>query len=82
MSVILKRGRVWLVLISTGGGLLVFDGCDPSVRSTVLSGIGSAASGLATTLIQAAVQSLSNQGQDTQTTTTVRARDFVPQLFA
>jgi hypothetical protein len=71
MSMLLRRARIWLVLVSTGGGLLILDGCDPGVRNTVLNGVGSAATSLTTTLIQAAVQSLSNQGQDAAATTTV-----------
>ena len=46
------RGRVWL-LCSMFGGVAALAGCDASVRSDVLSGIGTAATSLATTLVEA-----------------------------
>ena len=52
------------------------------VLHTVLGGVGTAATGLATTLIQAFVQSLQADAQE-ETAATVRAIiDYVPQFFA
>lgn len=42
-----------------GGGLYVLDSCDPQVRSTILSGVQNAASGLAGTFIDALFLKLS-----------------------
>lgn len=82
MSAMFRRGRIWwLSMIS--GGVFVMTGCDPSVRDSVLNGVGSAATSLATTFIQAFFQSLINSGQDQTTTTTVRAFiEEVPKFFA
>ncbi len=77
-----KRGQVWALLIASGSGLFVLESCDPNVRDTVLNGVGSAASSLATTFIQAFMESLSKNGEPNQTPTTVQARDFVPAVFA
>ncbi len=83
MSSMLRRTRIWwLTLIS--GGLFVMSGCDPTVRDSVLNGVGSAATGLATTFIQAFFQALINSGQD-QTGGTGTAQVFIEEaakLFA
>jgi hypothetical protein len=61
----LNRGRIWL-LCATIGGVAVLEGCDASVRADVLTGVGSAATGLATTFIQAFFSGLiSKQSDDT-----------------
>jgi hypothetical protein len=61
----LRRGRGWLVAATIGGSVLVLQGCDPNVRSTVLSGVESASTTLFTTFIQGFFQSLQPQGQST-----------------
>jgi hypothetical protein len=66
----LSRGRIWL-LCTAIGGVAVLEGCDPSVRSEVLTGVGSAATSLATTFIQAFFSGLMSKQSDD--TTTVRA---------
>ncbi len=76
-----KRGQVWALLIASGGGLFVLESCDPTVRDTVLNGVGGAASSLATTFIQAFMESLTN-GEPNDTATTVQARAFGPTIFA
>lgn len=82
MRRLLFRTRMWLLAVGAGGGLFVLEGCDPTVRDTVLGGVGTAATGLATTLIQAFVQSLQADAQE-ETAATVRAIiDYVPQFFA
>ncbi len=53
----IHRGlRRWLVV--TAGGLFVLEGCDPSVRGTILSGVEGAATTLFTTFIQAFFETL------------------------
>jgi hypothetical protein len=80
MRAILSRGRLWLVGLTTGG-LFVLEGCDPTVREQVLSGVGSAATALATTFIQAFFQALINDAEEHATI--VRAvLDQLPQFFA
>ncbi len=76
----LKRGQVWLVT-AAAGGVFVLEGCDATVRSDVLSGVGSAATGLATTFINAFFQGLINDAEEEATV--VRA-DFElnPQIFS
>ncbi len=74
------RTRLWLLTVASGGGLFVLEGCDPDVRDTVLTGVGSAATGLAGTFINAFVQSL--QADEEETAATVRAIiEHVPQFF-
>ena len=76
----LKRGRIWLVT-AAAGGVFVLDGCDPTVRSDVLSGVGTAATGLATTFINAFFQGLINDAEEEATV--VRAvPDVAPQIFS
>lgn len=71
MRGLLNRGRTWLAVASTGGSLLVLEGCDPNVRDTVLGGVEGASQSLITTFIQAFFESL-NEPED-GTTTTVKA---------
>jgi hypothetical protein len=74
-----NRSRLWLLTVATAGGLFVLQGCDPTVRDTMLTGVGTAATSLTSTFIQAFIQSL--QAQDQQTATTVRAvLDYLPQF--
>ncbi len=82
MRAFLIRSRLKLLTLLAGGGLLVLQGCDPTVRDTVLNGVGSAATSLVTTFIQAFIQSLLNQNQ-TPTPTTVQAvLENLPKFFA
>lgn len=80
MRTLLARTRVWTLTIAAGGSLLALEGCDPAVRDTVLAGVGEAATGLASTFIDALIQSL--QSEDEGAATTVRAMDFEPSIFA
>jgi hypothetical protein len=59
----LSRGRIWLVCAAMGS-VAVLEGCDASVRADVLTGVGSAATGLATTFIQAFFTGLVNKQTD------------------
>jgi hypothetical protein len=63
MRACLRRGRMWL-LCTAIGGVAVLQGCDASVRADVLSGVGSAATGLATTFINAFFTGLINKQAD------------------
>lgn len=77
----LTRGRLWLLTAAAGGSLFVLEGCDPAVRDTMLEGVGNAATTLSTTFIQAFIQSLTTDEEETATT--VRAiLDYLPQLIA
>lgn len=82
MRAMLTRARFWLISAATGGGLFVLEGCDPAVRDTVLGGVGTAATSLSGTFIQAFIQSI--QADDAETTAaTVRAIvEMVPQYLA
>lgn len=62
----LSRGRMWL-LYTTVGGVAVLEGCDSSVRTDVLTGVGQAATGLATTFIQAFFDGLINKESSSDT---------------
>ncbi len=63
MRGLLKRGRIGLVAASLGGSVLVLEGCDPTVRGTVLSGVEGASTTLVTTIIQAFFESLLAQDE-------------------
>lgn len=81
MRALLTRSRLWLLTVAAGGGLFVLEGCDPTVRDTILGGVGSAATGLASTFIEAFFQSL--MADEEEAVTTVRAIiETVPQFFA
>jgi hypothetical protein len=81
MRALLYRGQKWMLLMASGGGLLALDTCDPTVRETVLGGVGSAATGLAGTFIEAFIQSLT--AEEEGAATTVKALvEYVPQFFA
>lgn len=81
MRALLRRGQLWLLSVASGGSLLMLDSCDVAVRETVLQGVGTAATGLASTFINAFVQSLTTEEETTATT--VRAIvEYVPQFFA
>ena len=71
MRSLLRRGRVWVMLLGTGGGVFALQGCEPAVRETVLGGVSNAATSLATTFIQAFFQSLATDNQDDGGPTTV-----------
>ena len=82
MHTLLRRGQFWLLSLASGASLLALDACDPTVRDTVLAGVGSAATGLASTFIQAFIQSLT-QPADATTNATVQALiDLVPRILA
>lgn len=68
MRNLMKRARGLVLTASIGGSALALGGCDPTVRDTVLTGVGSAATGLTSTFIQAFIESLQNQGEETATT--------------
>jgi putative exporter of polyketide antibiotics len=80
MQGLLRRSRGWVLALACGGSLLALNACDPTVRDTVLQGVGTAATGLVTTFIQAFIQSLSTT--DENVPTTVQATDDAPQVFA
>jgi hypothetical protein len=63
-----RFGR-WTAAVLAGGSMFVLSGCDPTVKQTVLSGLETATTGLATTFIQAFFQKLS---QSDSTTTAMR----------
>lgn len=80
MKAFLRRSHVWVMTMATGGGLFVLEGCDPAVRDSVLTGVGSAATQLSTTFIGAFFESLLTEEEETATT--VRgAVEFAPQIF-
>ena len=82
MRVLFTLKHRWLLILAAGGGLFLLEGCDPTVRDTLLTGFGNATTGLIGAFVQALIQQL--QANDvTQPATTVRAiLDTVPQFFA
>lgn len=64
------------VMVLVAGGVFALDGCDPTVKSTVLGGLETASTGLATTFIQALFVKL--QSTDTGTTTTSGSTTLLP----
>lgn len=79
----LTRTR-WLMTMAAGGSALLLQGCDPTVRDTVLTGLGSAATSLTSTLIQAFFESLQAEAAETddQTATVVRGFDLEESIFS
>jgi hypothetical protein len=81
MRSLFRRSQWWLLTVASGGSLWALDACDAAVRDTVLNGLGSAATSLSSTFIQAFFQSLMTP--DEGAATTVRAIvEHVPQFFA
>ena len=76
MRNLLLRGKIWLMVTASGGGLFVLGGCDPEVRDTMLSGAESAATTLMSTIISAFFQSV--LATEEETATTVKA--FIEQI--
>jgi hypothetical protein len=81
MRAMLTRTRLWLITVAAAG-VFVLSGCDPTVRDSVLNGVGTAATGLASTFIQAFFQSLIQKGTDTTPTVVQNLLDQLPQYFA
>jgi hypothetical protein len=81
MRAVLTRCRLWWLGVVTAGGAFVLAGCDPNVREGVLSGVGSAATGLATTFIDAFFQGLLNDAAEEDATVVQAVQDFQPQIF-
>jgi len=65
------RSWVWLVNLTVGGAVFAFSSCDPEVKSTMLSGVQTAVTGLVTTFIDAVFIILARD--DDTTSSTVRA---------
>jgi len=81
MRTLRRRSRGWALALASGASLLALDACDPTVRDTVLQGVGTAATGLVSTFIQAFIQSLT--APSTNVPTTVKADiELQPQIFA
>jgi len=76
------RARLWLLAVASGGGVFVLEGCDPDVREQVLTGVGTAATGLATTFIQAFFQGLINDATEEDATVVRLILDELPKFFA
>ncbi len=58
------------VMVLTVGGVFVLSGCDPNVKSTILSGLETASTGLATTFITAFFQKLAADDTTSSSTST------------
>jgi len=81
MSWLMRRARSRLMALTLGGGLLALQGCDPTVRDTVLTGVGSAATTLAGTFIQAFIESLQPDEEEQTPTTVMVDRDPTARVF-
>jgi hypothetical protein len=60
-----KRVIRTTTLLAVGGSAFQLSGCDPQVRSTLLSGLQTTSTGLASTLITAFFLSLADDGTGT-----------------
>ena len=58
MGTWLGKARVRTLLAMTGVTMAVLTGCEPTVRETVITGVGSATDGLASTFVTALFQYL------------------------
>ncbi len=78
-----RLGRFWwkATILLAGGGVFVLDSCDPTIKTTILGGLESASSGLATTFITALFQKLSAEDQST-TTTLLRTLEEAARMLA
>ena len=80
MRGLLQRGQLWWLTVATGGSVFVLEGCDPTVRDTILAGVEGAATTLFTTFVAAFFQTLE---QEEEAVTTVKAIiQQLPQYFA
>ena len=64
-----RRPNLWMTLVA-GGPVLQLGGCDPTVKSTVLTGIQTSLTGLVTALINAFFQSLGTGASNASNATT------------
>lgn len=89
----LERLCLRLAIVAAGGSIFALDGCDPTVKSTILTGLETASTGLADTFIQAfflklATDDTTGTGTTTTTTTTgssallQTAHDLMAQMLA
>ena len=76
-----RRSRLWALGLAMSGSLLALDACDTTVRDTVLQGVGTSATGLVSTFIQAFIQSLTPTEDNVPTTVQV-VDEHAPQVFA
>lgn len=82
MRAMLTRCRLWWLGVVAGGGTFVLSGCDPNVRESVLSGVGDAATSLASTFIGAFFEGLLNDAAEDQGTVVKAVLEQLPQIFA
>jgi hypothetical protein len=82
MQNLFLRGRIWLLMAASGGGLLVLSGCDPTVRDTMLAGLESATTTLITTFITAFFESVLTAGDDSAVTTVRAIAERLPEFLA
>jgi len=59
-----KRVVRTTTILAVGGSAFQLSGCDPAVRNTLLTGLQSTSTGLATALIQAFFQTLADDPAD------------------
>ncbi|MGD8452062.1 MAG: hypothetical protein PVJ57_09615 [Phycisphaerae bacterium] len=82
MRATLTRCRLWWLGLVTGGTTFVLTGCDPDVRESVLTGVGDAATSLASTFIGAFFQGLLNDATEDTGTVVKAVLEQLPQIFA
>ncbi len=81
MRAMFRRARTWAMISAAGGSMFALESCDATVRDTVLNGVGTAATTLSTTFIDATIQSLI--AEEEEATSTVRVFDkFDQPIFA
>ncbi|MFH0982517.1 MAG: hypothetical protein V2A79_13410 [Planctomycetota bacterium] len=60
----------WVMAAALGGSVFQLGSCDPTVRTTLLAGLATTTTSLATTVIDAYFQSLQDEDTSTQALTT------------
>ncbi len=60
--------RVWLAGLTAGGSVFALSGYDPEIKATMLDGVQTAVTGLATTAIEAVFITLARDGEEAATT--------------
>lgn len=76
------RTKIWIMTAVAGGAVAVLNGCDPTVRDGVLSGVESATTTLFSTFIGAFFETVLAPDDEGEPTVVRAIREYAPQIFA